>query len=524
MRPVDKHSPPSAEEILQLTRLDPIPSYLSPSLYLPVFEALVELRLKGIDADWNVVLDSGWRCLGLAHAALLLHQDHTATLRRSLALQQLSDDFTDLALEDSFNDRNRAELIAELQAAGEEIDPLAGIDVLMAEIEADPHFADLSGEFDDIRSELEQIHTSTFEETSALLDQETGGPLLDEIVGLRQKAMQTLVEGDAMILTGLSRGLVAVAHAGFNLTERSDTVISAFVATDYLPAANRLIDRFAKQLRGLQMELFVACARNALDEAAQAALNIVVESERALPAFLRSQAILRYSIAELQNLGRNSESEALGRQAARAGGLTREAIGSHAAAARIMQEIASGFRAETVAELVERASSTAFDGDLPDGKNTALNALSDRPDGEFVEVEGFVNTIEVLNPPGKSRVSRVGLIDPSNGATFPAVVLFAHLPHAGLTEGAYVRLNGTIQSSSDLNEDEPAVEIDRLALAELAKENWRIAFLRTAEPWYEVWRSNANMIWSIGPHLPQDEQEPIALGAADLIYPPFVRD
>ncbi len=98
MQPFDDHPLPSTEEILQLTRLDPIPSYLSPSLYLSVFDAVVDLRLRGIEADWTVILDSGWRCLGLAHAALQLHQDHASSLRRSLSLQQLSDDFADAVL------------------------------------------------------------------------------------------------------------------------------------------------------------------------------------------------------------------------------------------------------------------------------------------------------------------------------------------------------------------------------------------------------------------------------------------
>jgi hypothetical protein len=31
------------------------------------------------------------------------------------------------------------------------------------------------------------------------------------------------------------------------------------------------------------------------------------------------------------------------------------------------------------------------------------------------------------------------------------------------------------------------------------------------------------MVWSVGPHRSQDDQDVIALGAADLVYPPLVR-
>lgn len=524
MPSINEDPRPSAEEILQLIRLDPIPSYLSASQYLPVFDAVVDLRQRGIEADWHVTLDSGWRCLGLAHAALQLHQDHASALRRTLSLQQLSDDFVDAAMEETFADENRAELLSELQASGDDIDPLDGVDTAMALIEDDPQFADISGEFDELRAQLTQIHQSAFDEISALVNTDTGDALLEALGAQREAAIGAMLEDNAMVLACLSRGLIAVAHAGFNLTSRNEETIGAFVATDYLGAVDRAIHRFAERLRKAQLELYVSCAQDSSEAAGRAGEHIVTEVERALPTFLRSQAVIRQAMEHLRDIGRNGDAEILGRRAARAGGLTREALGSHIAAARIMQEIASGFRSEAVTELIEKASATAFDGNLPDGRNTTINNLADRPNGEFVEVEGFVNTLEVLEPPGRNRVSRIGLLDPSSGATFQAVLLFAHLPHAGITQGAYIRLHGTVQSSSDLNEGEPAVEIDRLALAELAETCWRVAFLRSAEPWYEVWRSNANMIWSIGPHRPLDQQDVVALGAADLVYPPFVRE
>jgi len=515
---------PSAEEILQLVRLDPVPTYLSASHYLPVFDAVVDLRLRGIEADWNIILDAGRRCLGLAHAALQSHQDHASALRRTLSLQQLSDDFVDAVMEETFSDENRAELVSELQASGSDIDPVEGVDAAMALIEGDPQFADISSEFNELRAELTQIHQDAFDEISALVNTDAGDALLETLGEQREAAMGAMLEDNAMALAALSRGLIAVAHAGFNLASRSEETIGAFVAADYLGAVDRAIHRFAERLREAQLELYVSCAQGSLEAVGRSGERISTEVERALPAFLRSQAVIRQAIEHLRGVGRNGDAEILGRRAARAGGLTREALGSHVAAARVMQEIASGFRSETVTELMEKASATAFDGDLPDGRNTTINHLADRPDGEFVEVEGFVETLEVLEPPDRNRVSRIGLLDPSSGATFQAVLLFAHFPHAGITQGAYVRLNGTVQSGSELNEGAPAVEIDRLALAELAKTCWRIAFLRSAEPWYEVWRSNANMIWSIGPHRPLDQQDVVALGAADLVYPPLVRE
>ena len=74
-----------------------------------------------------------------------------------------------------------------------------------------------------------------------------------------------------------------------------------------------------------------------------------------------------------------------------------------------------------------------------------------------------------------------------------------------------------------MHDDTPAVHVDQLSLAELAKASWVIGFIRLAERWLGPWRTNANAAWSIGPHTGVDKAAEGTMGAGELWFTPPIR-
>lgn len=513
----------------QFLRLEPFPHYLTPYLYMPLFESLVDLRLKAIEADWRVIFELGYRCQGLAHSTLRLFRDQIDTTSRKLMIQQLGLEFLEATFRDSLFPEEQEQVIADLLERAETIDPLAKARDAIERLQQDPVFTAISTEdATGIIEEVQQRYREVFDSIKSDVQIASAHPnsfsFLELATNNSNRSDTGFAAGGGMIIVGLSRGLVAVVHAAFNLTRRDESMIESLLSNDHLEVAKQRVDLFGRQLKQLQLDLFSACIRGDSSGLHRATLFVVDTIEGTLPAFMRFQAVLRQATERLLAIGRNGDAELLGYQNMLAGSLTREALGSHVAALRLQIEIGSGAVSTAVSELLESSRQLGFDGAVPDGRNTEIKDLPATQDGTFVEVKGFANKIEVFQEGDKPRISRVELLDPSNGTVFSAVIPFSHFPHMGLTPGAYCRLNGNLRSSSPLNRDAPAIEIDRVSLSSLARQSWRFAFIRIAEPWYEVLRSKLNMAWSIGPHHPPDDEQQVAEGAADLIYPPFIRD
>jgi hypothetical protein len=98
-----------------------------------------------------------------------------------------------------------------------------------------------------------------------------------------------------------------------------------------------------------------------------------------------------------------------------------------------------------------------------------------------------------------------------------------HLIHNGLAQDAYCILSGDWQSASGLNHGGPAIQIQKLAVKELASESWKIAFETTASRFVDRWPANLNMQFGLSPHESGEEEGASKiLGAGELIYGPMV--
>ncbi len=202
-----------------------------------------------------------------------------------------------------------------------------------------------------------------------------------------------------------------------------------------------------QRLREQQVALHEANSRGSA-LAAAGVLRQQVETD--LTALAQTQGALYLAGYALRLLGKGEMSEEVGLAAAAAGLLGRELIASYAAAHRIANRLVDHCTDDDVDEVLDSAAQTPFEsGGLPDGTNTSLGQLADVGDGGFVEVRGYVQSVQTVRIDGGSKlISRATLKDPSSGATGEIVALFVNLRHLGVTGGCYLVASGRRRASS----------------------------------------------------------------------------
>lgn len=488
---------PATEEFLMLrTHLRATPGIVAlPDLVTALTDDVVALSNLVPDAEWETIIDQGTRCLGFGYSALRWLQREAQLLAETAHDIQLFDEWLAAAFasvaESSFGNAFFVELLEWLNSnAPEAVDEFGAAIGNLAE-----------GKTADNR-------------------------LLESLRRVEQPAEQDLqrMAGDAALLA-LSRSLHALFHASFNKTLAlvGGRSFDGAVLPKLVDALAAEVEGFRGKLRTGQLRLYSALAsQQPTDLVAQEACALAGLVELHLPRLAQSQAMAFLAAQALRDHGNGGAAEKLGRAAMRAGALAREALASHVASYRLALELLAPAPSDEVQRLSDQATSLAFDMQIPNGKNVALAELPQVADGAFVEVEGFITGIRVGKASDGKLISWVDLVDESSGANATAVAVYLHLTHTGLTKGAFLRVNGVLRRSSVLNHGQPAVEIDRLSLTDLAKSSWVFAFLQAAAPWFQVWRNALNMYWSVGPHDPPSGESGNE-GAGELFYTPFIR-
>ncbi len=493
-----------------------------------LLENALAFRQGVIDQSWKSVSNRALRCLGLGHASFrLLQEAAICGSARDGAERRQAAYFVNLLKTAAGRDGGQAlrEGLREKLAAS---DPSARLEGAISRVERR-----LGRELGEplkskIRSASKRVEERIDLDASIALLAEgkmEDVPLLEPFSPRLAALLKGPIEEKSnWVLSCLSRGLLARVHAEFNLSQRSERAPARTSDVEEISCAiERVVIETERWLEHGQQRIYCALAgRERVEEIADAATGLAGEIERRLLILARSQGAIRQTMLSLRDDGKGAASERIGRLAARAGMLTREALASHCASYRLALGALSVHPPEDVDELMRKTDATAFNASLPNGKDVALKDLDASLDGDFVEIEGFVTALEALRLSDGKLVSRLVLLDPSSDTTANAVAIFAHLPHAGVTLDSFVRINGLFKAGSALFDGQPAVEIDTLSLDALSRLSWRIAFLQLADQWFEPWRNGANMIWSLGPHgLGDDDEE--RLGAGELLYLPLFR-
>ncbi|QFU08706.1 hypothetical protein PARPLA_02351 [Rhodobacteraceae bacterium THAF1] len=491
-------------------------------------QAALSVRQGVTDQDWPSLADQGLSCLALGHASFrLLQEAETVASARDQSERRQAKYYAKL-LVNAVGGGGGQPFLEALRAKLSDSDPAARLDSAISRIERRLGRELRPSLKSRIRSASQRFEERVGLDASvAMLEQgKTKGVPLLEPYSFRLAASQAdqIKAQSDLVLSCLSRGLLARVHAEFHLSHCTNRAPSRSSDIDrHRQATEAVLEDAERWLGRGQRRIYCALAgQKSTDQTARAAMALAVEIERRLPIFVRAQGAIRQTMLFLRDDGKGAASERMGRLAARAGMLTREVIASHCASYRIALHALSLHPPEDVDAFLRRTDTTAFDGPLPNGRDVALKDIDATQDGDFVEIEGFVRSVEALRLGDGKLISRVVLHDPSSDTTANAVTIFAHLPHAGVTLDSFVRVSGLFKAGSSLFDNEPAVEIDTLAMNDLGRSSWRMAFLGLADRWFEPWRNGANLIWSLGPHGLGDDDE-MRFGAGELLYLPLFR-
>ncbi len=454
-------------------------------------ELLVRQRQAARDADWDALRLSSLTLLGAGRG----HGSVVRAVRRSDAAQ--------------------AESAAVF--AGELFD---GLSQLAARSD---HAAQAQG----IRDTLASTHPQLAARAGPLLDQVASGTIevgpFDEgqaAAAVLGQAPATALDAD-LCVAAVTRGLVGMVHWVMNTGDARAPVLAQF--EDELGGLWQARADAGEAISAGEVGLHAACSGGQREDVAAAARALGDIVEQMLFPLAALQPVGRSWVAALRAAGRNGDAEQVGHELALHNLLIRRAVADAAVATMLDLDLALRQLPEPVTALLDTGG-VGFDVGLPDGRNTTLAQLGPGDEGVFVQVEGFVTDLEAVREPDGKLVGRLGLLDPSSGATAEVATVFLHPGHIGITVGCYVIVHGLYRESSARLEGRPGVETDALAPAALSGQSWQARLWFTAGRWIDVWRSDLNLSWSLGTHTagPDDSDDPTR-GASELIFAPFAR-
>ena len=320
------------------------------------------------------------------------------------------------------------------------------------------------------------------------------------------------------------RSLMALTFTHFN---RHYEVLSGYNfdhhGSEFRDALEKVVDQFQRRL-----ELGIKKIHNDLVNGFDpkgAAEELASDLEESLPAFGRAQATIHHYALFLKTRGKGGVSEKVGYLAAKAGDLTRSAFASYAATFFLSLQCKAVHKSKKGKILLDQASKLAYDIDLPNGKNVEISKISELLGGEYIEIGGFVESITIGKDNDEKLITQVTLRDPSSNSSVVAAAVFVHLRHIGLVEGAFCHLSGIWRLQSGLNKGNPAIEIEKLAINNLAKKSWKIKFQDSVDKFIDRWPGGLNIRYGLSPHhsIAEKPTKSKILGAGELIFKPIYK-
>lgn len=465
------------EEVFQQGHATPEP--FSPA---ELAVALHQLRERLLEDTWTAVDEAAARCIGLAVGTL--ESRFTGTVPRSPLTVDIYRGWLAALLGAVARSEDASTRLAELQQA-------------LLDAGAGPG--------DEIVQTVEAL-------SSGSLD-----PL--EHFAVTAPAAPRAQEDADLDIAVLMRGLLGRTHAAFNLAWPHEPFLPGASLDHRESAIESIAERFAAELDGLLFALYQDCGQGVTPSGAIShCARIRHFAMGEMPRLARALAAGRRSYDLRIESGQGTAAERIGRICINGGFSLREALAAAVAANRLALTVATSRPDESVAETVSSASPLPFATQLPNGVNHQIHQLAGLEDGAFVEIDGRLLAGSASMDAESRMIGRIELQDPSSGAEVTALGFFINPPNAGLTVGAHVRLSGAYRPSAHLNGGEPAIIIDRLPFAQLATQQWRLAFLRLGFPWFPVYRNGHNLFWSMGPHEIVEPLDSTRAGAAELIF------
>ncbi len=353
---------------------------------------------------------------------------------------------------------------------------------------------------------------------------------------ISEKNFSEIIKEKYPVKDSLEKSLISMAHRGLLAISRSyyqlafSSLKNQQQTKDTLKQKMQLLlnetNSFENQLRNCQRDIFHALGKGDPISSLPTIYALISFVETKLPHFTSIQAQAFKEMQNLYNSDRQyNQLEKLGQLTARAGSIAREVLASHAAAYRIIVDLHKDKLTLEAKKLLNNADMKAFDAKMPNGKNVKFADIASIPEDKLIELSGIVQAVDSTRDKSGKLIGRAILLELASGHKVQIAFPYAHFSHMGLTVNSYCIVNGYYKNSSKIMSGEAGVEIQKFSLKELADKAWRFAFIKYADDWYQCWRNQANMMFSLGPHIiiGEDYAQKGAQGAGELIYPPYYR-
>lgn len=138
---------------------------------------------------------------------------------------------------------------------------------------------------------------------------------------------------------------------------------------------------------------------------------------------------------------------------------------------------------------------------VPAGLPVAIPDLAQDPGlpaGDLFQVEGRVETIQILDDPRPPKFSTfVDLADPAGGGAIRVRAHMFSLINNGLAAGAWCALHGRLRRGEPwLAPGQVGLDVHRVPLGELGRESWLDDVTFRMRPWFTIYMNQMNMFFT----------------------------
>ncbi len=359
-------------------------------------------------------------------------------------------------------------------------------------------------------------------EEMSYLNKVVSGATLSSYFG--QQAIQSTIGLYSRALQGRT-----FAHVNRNKSLSEEEIEDLLFDQDYLIGTNK--NNLATENEIIEIQLKNVYSAVVLNDQAvlrKTVFDLMENIWRQIDYFAPLSRDLRTISAYCLSKGKNGLGERVGELNVNVSRSIRNWIGYSTGALTVLFQhlwydpILDDYFSESALETIQNIHKIAFDRDnLPDGTNLDVKGASEQPLGRVIETKGFVKQINTFRNSAGELISRFLLSDPSSLAEIWVQGKYVHFEHIGIASGTYVTLSGELKDGVIDGENAKYLQVGKFSMNELKDNNWKLRLLDIARPYFDSYRGNLLISWSLSPHRRYGDSVS-KLGASEMLFRPLV--
>jgi len=265
--------------------------------------------------------------------------------------------------------------------------------------------------------------------------------------------------------------------------------------TQSLEKAKTSLSKARKSLDRLQLQLYTILLENKSPAHIEEACFVLSDNILSMISKLaESQTFLGLAMNQFLNTKPTLVTEKIGLVQSKFNQLGREMVATYISS-HFLAYMVYGIPVYKNHDLLIKTHLMPFSTELNNGKDVKILNLKKQKDEKFVEVSGFVDSMERVESKAGNGV-RLILKDIKGRLSLPFIFTYSNPESYGIIEGTFCNINGTIKKNHKITGGH-AIDVDKLKLKSDLSKIWKYAFLNLSDSVIEVFPRNLNMSWSI---------------------------